>query len=104
MLHLPLEIKLELVIIAVRKIVGGGRVMATCTITRIGNSVGVTLPKVIRGDVFRIGDKVDLRADDGKIVIEPATKRPTFDSLMEGYDGSPPSCIDMGRPCGKEIW
>lgn len=78
--------------------------MATCTIMRIGNSVGVTLPREVRGDVFRIGDRVSLRTEDKKIVIEPVAKRPTFDSLMEGYDGPPPAYIDMGLPCGKEIW
>ncbi len=78
--------------------------MATCAATRPGSSAGATLPRKAPADVFRIGGKVDPRAGDEKAAIGPVVKRQTFDSLMEGYDGPAPACIDAGKTCGKEIW
>ena len=78
--------------------------MATCTMTRIGNSVGIALPKEIRGTFFKAGDKVHVESEGAKIIITPANERPTLESLMRGYNGPKPEFIDPGESVGKEVW
>ncbi len=78
--------------------------MATCTMTRIGNSIGVAIPKEIRGTLYKIGDKVNVENDGTAIVITPVNERPTLESLMRDYKGPKPEFIDPGQSIGKEVW
>lgn len=78
--------------------------MVTATLTRIGNSVGAAFPKEVRGNDFKLGDKISFTRVGADIVVSPVKKRPTLDSLMKGYQGSKPDEIDFGEPMGKEIW
>lgn len=78
--------------------------MPTATLTRIGNSVGAAFPKEVRGDDFKLGDKITFRRVGPDIVVSPVKKRPTLESLMEGYQGPKPSEIDFGEAMGKEMW
>lgn len=78
--------------------------MAMATLTRIGNSVGAVFPKEVRGNDFELGDKITFRRVGSDIVVSPVKKRPTLESLMEGYQGPKPSEIDFGGAMGKEIW
>lgn len=71
--------------------------MATATLTRIGNSVGVAFPKEICGNDFKLGDKISFRRVGPDIVVSPVKERPTLESLMEGYQGPKPSEIDFGE-------
>ena len=58
--------------------------MATATLTRIGNSVGAAFPKEVRGNDFKLGDKISFKRVGQDIVVSPVRKRPTLESLMEG--------------------
>ena len=78
--------------------------MAMATLTRIGNSVGAAFPKEVRGDDFKLGDKITFRRVGSDIVVSPVKKRPTLESLMKGYQGPRPSEIDFGEAMGKEMW
>lgn len=78
--------------------------MPTATLTRIGNSIGVAIPRELRGPGFRQGDKVNMERRDGGIVITPVDEPPTFRTLMRGYDGPPPEFIDPGASFGNEAW
>lgn len=77
--------------------------MATATLTRIGNSVGVAIPKELRTYGFELGDRVDIEYDSGSLKITPIKRRPTLKSLMRGYQGPAPDFIDPGEPVGKEV-
>ena len=78
--------------------------MATATLTRIGNSVGAAFPKEVRGNDFKLGDKISFRRVGRDIVVSPVKRRPTLESLMEGYRGPKPNEIDFGEAMGKEMW
>ncbi len=44
-------------------------------VIKIGNSIGVTLPQAFRQEVgIKIGDKVDIKEKNGKIILSPAKK------------------------------
>lgn len=78
--------------------------MATATLTKIGNSIGAVFPSEVRGNDFRLGDKLLFERAGDSIIVSHARKRPTLDSLMSGYDGEAPELIDLGAPYGRELW
>jgi len=46
-------------------------------VKKIGNSAGVIIPKPLLVEIgAKAGDKVNLRVEDGRIVIEPAPRHP----------------------------
>ncbi|KKB13180.1 antitoxin [Devosia geojensis] len=46
-------------------------------VKKIGNSAGVIIPKPLLVEIgAKAGDKVDLRVEDGRIIIEPARRHP----------------------------
>lgn len=76
-------------------------------IQKWGNSQGLRLPKhVLESARIRIGDDVELRADDEEIVIRKKSK-PKFDlaemvsRMPRGYKTREET---FGRPQGKEEW
>lgn len=78
--------------------------MLTATITRVGNSVGLIIPKEYRVPGFSQGDKVQIEKTDGALIIRPIKEPMTLQSLMRGYDGPKPEFIEPGASIGKEIW
>lgn len=78
--------------------------MATATLTRMGNSVGVAIPKEFRGPGFELGDKVTIEFDGQSLRLTPVRAPMTLQSLMAGYDGPAPEVIDLGGPMGRELW
>jgi len=74
-----------------------------------GNSVSVRIPAaVMREFNLSVDQEVDLRAEDGKLLIEPIRdERPRY-SLDELVAGIRPDnlheAVDFGEPVGKEVW
>ncbi|MGD0898131.1 MAG: AbrB/MazE/SpoVT family DNA-binding domain-containing protein [Thermoguttaceae bacterium] len=72
-----------------------------------GNSLGVRIPKVLARDIqVEEGGEVDLRAEAGRLVIEPVRDKPL--SLGELLSRITPENlhgeISFGRPVGREVW
>jgi antitoxin MazE len=75
------------------------------TVRKWGNSASVRIPSAILQAVkLEVDDAVDIREEDGRIVIEPL-ERPEYD-LDELVAGITPenrhSEFDLGRPVGRE--
>lgn len=72
-----------------------------------GNSASVRLPAAVMAAAhLRLGQTVEVREEDGRVVIEPVAA-PVFDldDLLAGMDPATfPDTIDFGPPVGEEIW
>ncbi|MBB4631183.1 antitoxin MazE [Sphingosinicella soli] len=72
-----------------------------------GNSASVRIPVSVMTAVnLRIDQPVDVREQDGCIIIEPL-RAPAYDldSLLENMKPETfPEDVDFGEPVGKEIW
>ncbi|MCP3736332.1 AbrB/MazE/SpoVT family DNA-binding domain-containing protein [Sphingomonas sp. RP10(2022)] len=76
-------------------------------IKRWGNSASVRIPaSVMAAAALRIDQEVDVREDEGRIVIEPVIA-PSYDldallakMTLETF----PDDIDFCRPVGQEAW
>ena len=72
-----------------------------------GNSAAVRIPAAtLAAAGLKPDDPVNVREEDGRIVIEKVTPSPiTLEWLLEGItpDKVHPE-IDFGPPVGKEIW
>jgi antitoxin MazE len=71
-----------------------------------GNSTAVRIPSAVMEDAdFRVDDTVDVRAEDGRIVIELV--RETDYELSQLLDRITPEnlhgSVDFGGPVGKEV-
>lgn len=72
-----------------------------------GNSASVRIPASIMAAArLQIDQTVDVREDNGRIVIEPVRKPVyTLEELLAGMDPDTfPDEVDFGPPVGKEIW
>lgn len=74
-----------------------------------GNSVSVRIPAaVMREFNLSVDQEVDLRAEDGRLLIEPIRDEKPRYSLDELVDGIRPDnlheAVDFGAPVGKEVW
>lgn len=78
--------------------------MTTAVLTRVGNSVGVIIPKEYRTAGFNQGDRVTIEREDGALVIRPVEEPMTLQSLMRGYTGPKPEFIEPGASMGREVW
>lgn len=78
--------------------------MATATLTRMGNSVGVAIPKEFRRPGFELGDKVIVELDGESLRLTPVREPMTLQSLMRGYEGPMPELVELGAPVGRELW
>ena len=72
-----------------------------------GNSASVRLPaSVMAAARLHLGQTVDIREEDGRVVIEAAAA-PVFelDDLLAKMDPATfPDDIDFGPPVGGEVW
>lgn len=75
-------------------------------IQKWGNSQGIRIPKAILETLnWKNDEKINIKAESGKIVIEKAIKRKNIRDLFEDYDGDYiPIEFDWGTPVGGEIW
>ncbi len=77
------------------------------TITKWGNSQGIRIPKKYLDELgLKVGEKVDIKIEDGKLVIIPQKKRrkPKIDInklFKEDYKDN--TEFEWGKS-GKEIW
>lgn len=76
------------------------------TIQKWGNSKAVRLPKaVIEKTGLQENDRVEIRVQNGNILIVPQKKHLTLQERVAGYRGEyQPTEWDTGNPAGKEIW
>ncbi len=71
-----------------------------------GNSQAVRLPKSILEEAqVREGDEIEIKFQDGRIILEPVNAKPTLESLVaaitpENRHGEQ----DWGKPVGREVW
>lgn len=71
-----------------------------------GNSASVRIPAAVMAAVkLRLDEAVDVREEQGRIVIEPLRPHePGLAELIEGItEGNRHDEIDFGAPVGKEI-
>lgn len=72
-----------------------------------GNSASVRIPaSVMAAAAFRIDQAVDIREEDGRVVIEPITApvHDLDDLLARMTPDTFPDDVDFGRPVGGEAW
>ena len=77
------------------------------TVKKWGNSAAVRIPtSVMRATNIELNEEVDVREEDGRIVIEPVRqKRYELDVLLKGINArNQHRSIDFGAPVGKEVW
>jgi len=71
-----------------------------------GNSQAVRLPKAILDEAqVREGDEIEIKFQDGRIILEPVNAKLTLESLVaaitpENRHGEQ----DWGKPAGCEVW
>lgn len=78
-------------------------------IQRWGNSQGLRVSKeTLAAAGIEVGDRVDVRADDGLLIITPLRRIRGGHDLRELVDRIPldyrPQEIDWGPPTGDEVW
>lgn len=72
-----------------------------------GNSASVRIPaRVLAAAEMHIDQEIELRAEDGRIIIEPVkTPRYELDELLAAMVPETfPDDLDFGGPMGEEIW
>ncbi len=77
------------------------------TIKKWGNSAAVRIPhSVMTAAVLRVDQAVEVREEDGRVIIEPA-QVPSYD-LDKLLAAMKPDTfhdeVDFGAPVGKEAW
>ena len=76
-------------------------------IRKWGNSAAVRIPSsVLEAARVRLDQQVDVREEDGRIVIAPvAPARYELAALVGGItDENRHDPVDMGAPVGREVW
>jgi len=77
------------------------------TIQRWGNSLAVRIPKTLAQETaLDEGDRVNLRADEDRIVVErPQPRSYRLSDLVAGVTrANRHSAVDFGKPQGREAW
>ena len=72
-----------------------------------GNSPAVRLPAAVMAAArLRVDQSVIVRAEDGKVVIEPVVDAdPAIDALLDGItDANLHGEVDFGPRTGREAW
>lgn len=76
------------------------------TIQKWGNSQAIRLPKALLEEAkLKNNDKVEIRVENGNLVIIPVKKHQTLEERIAEYQGDY-RCNewDTGKPVGKEVW
>ena len=74
-------------------------------LSKWGNSLGLRLPKALTAEIgFAEGQKVEVRAEGGRIVVEPVRAPLTWEKMLENMT---PEAMreawDWGEDVGREI-
>ena len=83
------------------------RYIMKTTIQQWGNSLAVRIPKALAQETaLGIGDEVNLRADDDRIVVErPQPKHYRLSDLLAAVTKTNRHAgVDCGAPVGREEW
>jgi antitoxin MazE len=80
--------------------------MMQVEVVKWGNSSAVRLPAAALKEVHvALGDRLDLKTEDGKIVLMPAAKEYRLADLVAGITKrNLHSAVDFGSPVGRETW
>ena len=78
-------------------------------IQKWGNSQGLRFTKALLQEArINVGDEVSVSVENGRIIVEPATKvRGRYDlkelasKIPQEYQAEE---LDWGKPVGKEVW
>ncbi|WP_404401963.1 AbrB/MazE/SpoVT family DNA-binding domain-containing protein [Idiomarina seosinensis] len=64
---------------------------------KIGNSKGAVIPALLLKELgLNVGDKADIKAENGRLIIEPKTKpQYTLDELLSRCDMNAPKPADL---------
>lgn len=75
------------------------------TLRQWGNSVGVRIPAGILSELNLTAERqVDIRAENGRIIIEPVAPKPTLEQLLSQITvDNLHNEVDFGEPVGKEL-
>jgi len=75
-------------------------------VSRWGNSLAIRIPASFSREVsIEEGDAVELRVEDGRMVITPVRRTHTLDELVAGItDGNRHDETEWGPPVGGEAW
>lgn len=77
------------------------------TVKKWGNSAAVRIPaSVMHATNIDLDEVVEVREEDGRIVIEPVRKKKyELNALLERITSkNQHRAIDFGAPVGKEVW
>ena len=70
-----------------------------------GNSPAIRIPAaVMRAANLNLNQNVEIKVEDGRVIIEPAMPSYTLDELLAGI--TPVNChevVDFGAPQGSEL-
>lgn len=75
-------------------------------IQKWGNSGAIRLPAAIMKQLnVALGDRLDLKTEDGKIVLVPAAREYQLEDLVAGItEANRHAAVDFGAPVGREAW
>jgi antitoxin MazE len=77
------------------------------TVKKWGNSAAVRIPAaVMQATDLDLDEVVDVRAESGRIVIEPVRQKTyDIDELLKGITSKNlHKAVDFGAPQGNEVW
>ena len=77
-------------------------------IDKWGNSLAVRIPAALAREIAaEKGQEVSVDVENGRLVITPLPKRPTYslDDILKGFDEDEPQReAEWGPPVGDEVW
>jgi antitoxin MazE len=75
-------------------------------VVKWGNSCAVRLPAAALKEVqIVLGDRLELKTEDGKIVLEPTQREYRLEDLLSGITKkNRHATADFGAPMGREAW
>jgi len=73
-------------------------------LSKWGNSLGLRLPKALTAEIgMTEGQKVEVRAEGGRIIVEPVRAPLTWEKMLENTDhDSLREAWDWGEDVGRE--
>jgi antitoxin MazE len=75
-------------------------------VVKWGNSSAVRLPAAALKELnMALGDRLELKTEGGKIVLEPAQREYRLEDLLAGITKlNRHAPVDFGVPVGREAW
>jgi antitoxin MazE len=75
-------------------------------VVKWGNSSAVRLPAAVLKEVqIALGDRLELKTEEGRIVLEPTQREYRLVDLLAGITKQNRHApVDFGAPMGREAW